>query len=103
MHTRSGRIPALMFAGLVALGASGQTTPAADQPLSSLPYTPSLDLSALDRSVDPCQDLYAFSCGGWIRQHPIPADQSRWNVYSKLESDNEQFLWGMLEKAAKPD
>jgi putative endopeptidase len=75
---------------------------AQERPLTSLPYTPSLDTKALDRSVNPCVDFYKFACGSWIKQNPIPADQSRWDVYAKLTMDNLQFLWGILEEAAKP-
>jgi endothelin-converting enzyme/putative endopeptidase len=47
-------------------------------------------------------DFYKFACGNWIKQNPIPADQARWDVYAKLTMDNQQFLWGILEEAAKP-
>ena len=57
----------------------------------------------MDRSVDPCTNFYRYSCGGWIKNNPIPPDQAVWNVYSKLQQDNERFLWGLLEQAAKPD
>ena len=30
------------------------------------------------------------------------ADQARWNVYSKLATENMQYLWGMLEAYAEP-
>ncbi|HEY1985290.1 MAG TPA: M13 family metallopeptidase [Terracidiphilus sp.] len=71
------------------------------QPLHAMPYSPSLDVSSLDRSVDPCADFYKFSCGGWEKNNPIPADQATWSVYSKLTNDNQQFLWGILEEDAK--
>jgi endothelin-converting enzyme/putative endopeptidase len=83
--------------------AADAAAPRAERPLAELPYTPSLDLTAMDRSVDPCADLYTYSCGGWMKSHPIPADQSRWHVYGKLYVDNQQYLWGILEAAAKPD
>ena len=43
-----------------------------------------------------------FACGGWKKNNPIPADQNRWSVYSKLSVDNQRYLWGILEDAAKP-
>ena len=84
-----------------AVTASAQTAPApAAQPLTAMPYSPSLDLTSLDRSVDPCVDFYKFSCGGWEKKNPIPADRAGWSVYGKLAADNEQFLWGILQEAA---
>ena len=73
-------------------GSAGQT---------GLPYIPSLDVSAMDRSADPCVDFYQFSCGGWIKNNPIPADQTSWSVYGKLYVDNLTYLRSLLEEAAK--
>src|ERR1700744_6283824 len=89
---------ALAFA-VATLGATAQQ-PA--QPLTAMPYSPSLDLTNMDKSVDPCVDFYKYSCGGWMANNPIPSDQASWSVYAKLETENQQFLWGILEEDAKP-
>jgi len=73
----------------------------AQQPLTTLPYTPSLDLHAMDRSVQPCENFYRYACGTWIKDNPIPPDQPRWDVYSKLTYENQLFLWGLLQQAGK--
>ncbi len=66
----------------------------------ALPYSPSLDVSSMDKSVDPCVDFYQYSCGGWQKKNPIPPDQVSWGVYGKLYQDNLNFLRGILEQAA---
>jgi endothelin-converting enzyme/putative endopeptidase len=75
---------------------------AQDRPLASLPYTPSLETKFVDRTSNPCVDFYQFACGQWNRLNPIPPDQPRWDVYSKLGNENQRYLWGILEEAAKP-
>ena len=93
---------ATAMAGTIpAMGQAGTSAAATVQvPLDALPYSPSLDLSDLDRSANPCEDFYKFSCGGWQKNNPIPADQASWSVYGKLANENQQFLWGILRDLA---
>ena len=103
------RIALPLVLGLIAGAAAGAQSaesaagkaPSTDRPATSLPYAPSLDVSAMDRSVDPCVDLYAYACGGWERLNPIPADKTAWSVYGKLEVDVRRYLWGILEELAR--
>ncbi|HYN14852.1 MAG TPA: M13 family metallopeptidase [Terriglobales bacterium] len=65
-------------------------------------YTQVLDAPSMDKTVDPCVDFFTFSCGGWIKNNPIPADQSSWDAYGKLQEENRQVLRQILEAAAVP-
>src|SRR5271165_469402 len=83
-------------------GGSYSPAPASNEaPLDRLPYTSSLDVSAMDRSANACADFYEYSCGGWMAHNPIPADQASWSVYGKLYQDNQRFLWGILDGLAR--
>src|SRR5216683_7767292 len=67
------------------------------------PAQPVLDLSAMDETIDPCVDFYTYSCGGWMKNNPIPPDQSSWSAYGKLQDENFGRLRGILEAASASD
>src|ERR1700677_5399432 len=90
---RIGLIAAI-FAILISLAAAQQSQPAAST------HEPALDVTSMDRSVDPCVDFFQYACGGWIKKNPIPADQSSWDTYSKMQDENTARLRGILEEAA---
>ena len=80
--------------------------PASAQTDASKPAPPaeikSFDLSAIDKTADPCTDFYQYSCGNWVKNNPIPGDQVRWaRSFSLLGERNRYLLWQELDAAAK--
>jgi endothelin-converting enzyme/putative endopeptidase len=62
------------------------------------------DEAALDRSVAPCDDFYAFACGGWMKATPIPEDEASWvRSFSVIHEDNQKALRAILERNASGD
>ncbi len=58
------------------------------------------DRSAIDMTADPCVDFNQFACGNWIKNNPIPADQTRWGRFNELADRNTYLLYQELSAAA---
>ncbi|MGH7296809.1 MAG: M13 family metallopeptidase [Polyangiaceae bacterium] len=54
----------------------------------------------MDTSVDPCQDFFAYTCGGFVKSTAIPADRATWGTTQAIQKETEDFLRTTLEKAA---
>jgi predicted metalloendopeptidase len=80
----------------VAAFSVAQTTP------SSSSEFPNFDLTAMDKTIDPCVDFYQYACGNWMKNNPIPPDKSAWGRFNELAERNRYVLRGILEQAEAP-
>uniref|UniRef100_A0A1B0CGE7 M13 family peptidase n=3 Tax=Lutzomyia longipalpis TaxID=7200 RepID=A0A1B0CGE7_LUTLO len=55
-------------------------------------------LKAMDLTVNPCTDFYAYACNQWIKRNPIPDGKAIWGTFGKLEQQNQLVLKNALEK-----
>ena len=46
------------------------------------------DPNLMDTKVDPCENFFQYSCGGYLKQTPIPADESSYGQFDELNDQN---------------
>lgn len=81
-------IPVLAFA---VTGASAQTSD-----LKS-----GLDRNDMDLSIKPGTNFFDYAGGNWRKNHPIPAEYSRYGSFEVLIENNERQLHDLIEQLAK--
>ena len=86
---------------LMAIPALSQTSQTAAPPAAT-PELRVFDPSLIDKSVDPCENFYRFSCNGWLKRNPLPADQTSYGRFTELAELNRLHLRQILEEAATP-
>ena len=93
-----------VVAGLAGVLAYAQTAPPAAAPAATQ-TTPELrvfDSSLIDKTVDPCDNFYRYSCNGWFKRNPLPADQTHYGRDTELAELNRLRLKKILEDASVP-
>jgi endothelin-converting enzyme/putative endopeptidase len=69
---------------------------------ASAPELRVFDASLVDKTVDPCENFYRYSCNGWFKRNPLPADQTAYGRFTELAELNRLHLRQILGQAAIP-
>src|ERR1035438_2496074 len=99
MRTRFFAVFPLLLATVLSVA---QTAPSTSSSPEFPQQIPNFDLTAIDKTVDPCVDFYQYSCGNWIKNNPIPADKTRWGRFNELDEHNLYVLRDLLDQAQAP-
>ena len=57
----------------------------------------------LDTTVNPANDFFDYANGGWIKNNPIPGEQSAWGIANLVIEENQKRLREISEKATSTD
>ena len=87
-------------AGLMVHPTLCQTTAPASAPAS--PELRVFDASLIDKTIDPCENFYRFSCNGWFKRNPLPPDQAVYGRFTELAELNRLRLKQILESTSAP-
>jgi Predicted metalloendopeptidase len=60
-----------------------------------------LDLSLMDKSVRPQDDIYNFVNGSWMKTAKIPSDKPTWGSFNKLAEDTDNNSMSILNSLLK--
>ena len=55
-----------------------------------------IDRKNLDPTVSPKEDFYQYSCGGWMKEHPLTAEYSRFGMFDLLRENAREQLKGLI-------
>jgi len=62
-----------------------------------------IDVSAMDKTVKPGDDFYAYANGSWLKKAVIPADRSQVGGFSLAEQDTYRQLGRLVDDIVKGD
>lgn len=81
-------LPAALLCSLMACKNNNTPTPA-----------PDVVASNMDTTVKPGDDFFLYANGGWIKQHPIPDEETRWDIGQLVNEEIYKRVLTINEKA----
>jgi putative endopeptidase len=92
----------LIGATALLIAACGQDT-ATEPAAVSTALQSGIDLEAMDTSVAPGDDFFAYVNGAWVAQTQMPADKSRYGVFDALRDESQEAVKAIIEDSASGD
>ena len=87
----------LFFTGLIILGFAVLSCNNSEKRSSK----PDVLASNIDSSVNPADDFFDFANGKWIKNNPIPADESAWGLFQVIPDETLNRLRTINEDVSK--
>ncbi|AXY74705.1 M13 family peptidase [Paraflavitalea soli] len=81
-------LPAALLCGLMACQNNDTPAPA-----------PDVVAANMDTTVKPGDDFFLYANGGWIKQHPIPDEETRWDIGQLVNEEIYKRVLSINEKA----
>ena len=63
-------------------------------------FTSGINLDNLDTTVRAQDDFYQYACGGWMKNHPLDAEHSRYGSFDFLAEENQKQLKGIIDSVS---
>ena len=57
----------------------------------------------IDTTINPAADFFDYANGKWVKDNPIPAEESSWGIGNIVNNENQQRLRDISEAAAKEE
>jgi putative endopeptidase len=86
---------ATAFASVILSACSSRPAPPAPAAPSS-----GIDVAGMDRSVNPGDVFFEYVNGGWLKATEIPADKSRYGVFTILGDDTRKRTVAIIQESA---
>ncbi len=84
----------------VALVGTVLTTGCTDKKLNSAQDNNAIDPANMDLTVKPTEDFYQYVNGAWLKNNPIPEEESRWSAFNVINEQLNDNLKIVMEEAA---
>ena len=62
-----------------------------------------IDLAAMDTTVKPGDDFFAYVNGTWIAETEMPADKSRYGAFDRLRDESQEAVKAIIEESSNGD